>query len=197
MRIHLQAVPPAKIRDLLGDLCRIIGPVQPQHDVLHHTMNRHQCEMLVDHADPEIHCIMRGVDSDRLPVNKDLARVRLVHAVENAHERRLACTVLTKEGQHLALADFQIDSVICNGAGKALPDSLQFYCSLFNVVHGTDPSPWTEGEARDRASPPRLFLHCYSIGSGYSDMNSRNDPSAMAFWALATRSDARLTSLYR
>jgi hypothetical protein len=41
---------------------------------------------------------------DRLAVDEDLTVVRLVDAVDDVHERRLAGAVLSQEGVHLAAA---------------------------------------------------------------------------------------------
>src|SRR5665811_2268173 len=61
-----------------------------------------------------------------LPVDQDLPLVRLVHAVELAHEGALARTVLAEQGVHLAGRHVEIDMIVGKHAGKALDDAAHF-----------------------------------------------------------------------
>ena len=79
--------------------------------------------MLVHHPDPVIDRVARGVDSDALAVQADLTLVRVVEAVEDVHEGRLAGAVLTEQRVNLSLAQVEIDVVVRHDPGKALRDS--------------------------------------------------------------------------
>ena len=79
----------------------LAGRLDPEHDVLGDRHHRDQHEVLVDHADPQVDRIARRAHRDRLPVDPDLALVRLVETVEDVHQRRLAGAVLAEQGVHL------------------------------------------------------------------------------------------------
>ncbi len=69
--------------------------LRAEHDVLGDGHHRDEHEVLVDHADPVLDGVLRRVHRDRLALDEDLALVRLVDAVDDVHERRLAGAVLT------------------------------------------------------------------------------------------------------
>ncbi len=68
--------------------------------------------MLVHHADPALDRLLRRVDPHRLAVAQDLALVRVVEPVEDAHERRLAGAVLAEQRVYLALPEVEVDVVV-------------------------------------------------------------------------------------
>ena len=61
-------------------------------------------------------------EAHRLPVDRDLALVRVVEPVEDVHQRRLAGAVLAEQRVHLALAEVEADVVVGDDAGEALRD---------------------------------------------------------------------------
>ena len=69
----------------------------PENDVLGDRERRHQHEMLVHHSDAVGDGIVRTVDANRLAVDPNLALVRLVQAVDDVHQRRLARAVLAQQ----------------------------------------------------------------------------------------------------
>ena len=62
----------------------------------------------------------------RFPRRQDLAFVRLVEAVENAHERALAGAVLAEERVHLAGPHIEVDVVVGDHPGEPLRDAAHF-----------------------------------------------------------------------
>ena len=61
-------------------------------------------------------------EGDRLAVDADLAGVRLVEAVEDVHQGRLAGAVLAEEGVNLAALHLEGDAVVRDHAGELLAD---------------------------------------------------------------------------
>ena len=96
-----------------------------QHDVLGHRHDRDEHEVLVHHPDPELDRVLRRVDRHRLPVHEDLARVRGVEPVEDAHQGRLAGAVLAEQGVYLAAPQVEVDVVVGEHARELLRDSAQ------------------------------------------------------------------------
>src|SRR5689334_12778265 len=81
-----------------------------------------QLEVLVDHADPGLDRLARVGEGAHGPVDEDLARVRLVQAGQDVHERRLAGPVLTQQSQDLAAIGGDRDAVVGEDARKLLGD---------------------------------------------------------------------------
>ena len=61
----------------------------------------------------------------RSPLIEDLALVRVVEPVEDAHERRLAGAVLAEQRVHLAVAQVEVDVVVREHARKLLRDPVE------------------------------------------------------------------------
>ncbi len=78
-----------------------------QHQVLEHGEGADQHEMLMDHADAMLDGIARILHAYRPALDADLARVGVVEAVKNAHQRRLAGAVLSDDAGDRALLDAQ------------------------------------------------------------------------------------------
>ena len=78
--------------------------------------------MLVDHADAGPDGIGRRMEGMRLAVDDDLAFVRLVQAVELAHQRALAGAILAQQGVHLAGVHVEANLGIGQHAREALDD---------------------------------------------------------------------------
>src|SRR5499426_1415688 len=68
-----------------------------EHDVFEHRERLDQHEVLVDHADARGQRVLRAPDDRRPAAHEDLAAIRLVVAVEDAHQGRLAGAVLTDD----------------------------------------------------------------------------------------------------
>ena len=60
-----------------------------------------------------------------LAAQADLALVRLVEAVEDAHERALPGAVLTEQGVHLAGLHVEVDAIVGDHSGEPLRDTAQ------------------------------------------------------------------------
>ena len=83
-------------------------------------------EVLVHHADAAGDGVGRGREGDLLAVDRDGALVRLLHAVEDLHQGRLAGAVLADEGVDGALAHGEVDVVVGHDAGESLGDAGEF-----------------------------------------------------------------------
>ena len=67
-----------------------------------------------------------GADPDRLAVDPDLARVGLVEAVEDRHQRRFAGPVLADDAVDEAALHDKIDVLVGVNRTKALVDADEF-----------------------------------------------------------------------
>ncbi|MGX1250661.1 hypothetical protein RKD48_003172 [Streptomyces ambofaciens] len=83
-------------------------------------------EVLVDHADAAHDGVGGRGEGHLLAVDRDGALVRLLHAVEDLHQGRLAGAVLADEGVDGALADGEVDVVVGHDSGEALGDPGEF-----------------------------------------------------------------------
>ena len=91
----------ALLRGGLVEQDLLAGRLDPEHDVLRDRHHRDEHEVLVDHADSQVDRIARRPHRNRLPLDPELALVRLVETVEDVHQRRLARAVLAEQGVHL------------------------------------------------------------------------------------------------
>jgi hypothetical protein len=96
-----------------------------EHHVLRDGEDRHEHEVLVNHADARSNGVAGTGEGDRLVVDEDLALVGLVEAVEDVHERGLARAVLTEQPVDLAGTDDQVDALVGDDARKPLCDPPQ------------------------------------------------------------------------
>ena len=69
--------------------------------------------------------------------HEDLSLVRLVEAVEDVHERRLARSVLAQQRVHLALAQIEIDRVVGGERAEALRDAAELERQIGARARGT------------------------------------------------------------
>ncbi|GAA1291839.1 hypothetical protein Psi02_36530 [Planotetraspora silvatica] len=81
----------------------------------------------MNHADPVGDGVTGRVEGDGRPVDLDLTLVRTLHAVEDLHERGLACAVLPDDGVDPALRDLQIDVSVRDDSGESLGDPGELY----------------------------------------------------------------------
>ena len=79
----------------------------------------------MDHADAGGDRVARPVELDRLVVDQDLALVRLVEAVQDVHEGRLARAILAEQAEDLAGLHDEIDPLVRHDPGEALGDPPQ------------------------------------------------------------------------
>ncbi len=61
--------------------------------------------------------------ADRLAVQQDLPFIRMIHAVQDLHQRAFARAVLTQKGMDLAGLHVKVDVVIGKHTGKLLGDA--------------------------------------------------------------------------
>ena len=90
-----------------------------EHHVLEHREWLDEHEVLVHHADPGCERILRAPDDRRLAAHEDLAAVRLVVAVEDAHQGRLAGAVLAHDAVNRPGPDDERDVAV--GVHRAEP----------------------------------------------------------------------------
>src|SRR6266705_5416987 len=94
-----------------------------------------------------------------LPPDEDRTLVRALHAVDDLHEGRLPCAVLTHDGVNLTCLDAKVHVLVCNDPWEPLGDPLELDCGSF-LRHQTPPGRpnpsygWTRGLLpRARPSP--------------------------------------------
>ena len=80
-----------------------------QDNVVEHRHRFHQHEVLVYHADAQLHRLAGGLDADLLPLQKILPSVGWYSNDQDIHQRRLARAVFAQQRQHLAAIDGQAD----------------------------------------------------------------------------------------
>ena len=87
-----------------------------------HGQGRHQHKMLVDHANPGPDGIRRRTKRLQLAIDGDAACIRLVEAVELAHQGTFAGSIFPKQCMHFAGAHIEANLGICQHTGEALND---------------------------------------------------------------------------
>ena len=80
--------------------------------------------MLVHHADPLLDGVAGAAEADAFAAEIDLPVIRLIKAIENIHQRRLAGAVLSHNGMHFALFHLELHIVICLERSEILADIL-------------------------------------------------------------------------
>ena len=96
----------------------------PEAQVLGHRQMRRQHHLLVDHRDAELEHALRATAARSLsPATTIVARIGLIGAGQDLHQRRLAGAVLADQPEHLAATDFEVDIVQRDDARKALADA--------------------------------------------------------------------------
>ena len=98
-----------------------------EENVLRDTEIRDQGEFLEDHGNTQAPGVGGRADPDRPAFEADLPLVRVVGAVENFDQRRLARPVLSDEHVHLAAAGIEADVLQRAHAGKRLGDALHHH----------------------------------------------------------------------
>ena len=107
-----------------------------EHDVLGHGHDRNEHEVLMDHADPGFDRVLGGRELGALALEQDLARVGLVQAVEDVHQRRLAGAVLAEQRVHFAARQLEVDVVVGDDARELLHDPAQLEnWDVWSAIH--------------------------------------------------------------
>ena len=91
-----------------------------QHEILQHRHVRHQSEVLVDHAQPQLVRLARMADRDLAAVEQHLALVGGVVAHRALHQRALAGTVLAQQRMEGTSTDLHRDVVERRHGAEAL-----------------------------------------------------------------------------
>ena len=116
----------ADARGRLGQVEREATPrLVAEHDVLRHRHRVHQHEMLMDHADAERDRVGRRLNRVRLPADENLAAVRAIEPVGDAHRGRLPGAVLADNRVHRAGIDLETDAVVGLHAAESLRNVAQ------------------------------------------------------------------------
>ena len=97
-----------------------------EHDVLGHSKNGDQHEVLMNHSDTGRHCVARSGELLDNIVQKNLALICLIEAEEHIHEGRLTRTIFTNKGVNLAGHGNKADVVVRSQLAKTLSDIAQF-----------------------------------------------------------------------
>ena len=118
----LRDLPHASLGGALVEHDLPVRRLDGENDVLGHGHHGNQHEVLVHHADAAVDRGPRGAELDGTALDHDLALVRPVQAVEDVHQGRFACAVLSEQRVHLALAQVDADVVVGHDAGEALRD---------------------------------------------------------------------------
>ena len=128
IQLYVQTVSGGQLLDLLAAGGPIdkqpLGVLVTQDNVVEHRHRFHQHEVLVYHADAQLHRLAGGLDADLLPLQKDLALCGLVQTNQDIHQRRLARAVFAQQRQHLAAIDGQADVFFGVEAAKPFADML-------------------------------------------------------------------------
>jgi hypothetical protein len=112
------------LRDLLdsaeeflpGEEKRKVG--QKESDVFGHREGGDLDEVLKNHPDPETPRILGRADPDGSAALQDFSQVGAVKAVKHLHQGAFPGPVFPEKGVNFAPADFQVDPVIGQDAGK-------------------------------------------------------------------------------
>ncbi len=99
-------------------------PGVAENDVLGDGQRRYEREVLGDHSDAGSYGVARRADPGLLTADQNAPRIRLVETVQDPHEGRLACTVLSEQGVDFALLECEVDSLVGGERPEALVDVL-------------------------------------------------------------------------
>ena len=124
-----------------------------EHDVLGDRHHGDEHEVLVHHADAAVDRLPRRTHLRGLPVDEDLAFVRVVQPVEDAHQRGLPRAVLAEQRMHLSAPELEVDVVVREHSRELLRDSAQFQNEV-GVGHRREDSTATyAGDPKEKGGP--------------------------------------------
>ena len=128
IQLHVQAVLGGQLLDLPAAGSPVdehpLGVLIAQNDVVEHRHGLHQHEVLMHHADAQLYRLTGGVDTDFLPLQKNLSLGGLIQADQNIHQRGLAGAVFTQQRQYLAPVHGQADVLVGVKIAESLADVL-------------------------------------------------------------------------
>ena len=128
VQLHIQAVALGQFFDLLAARRAVdeqpLGVLVAQDDVVENGHGLHQHEVLVHHADAQLHRLAGGLDAYLFALQENLSLRGLVQADENVHQRGLTGAVLAQQRQHLAAVDGQADVLVGVKIAEPLADVL-------------------------------------------------------------------------
>ena len=81
--------------------------------------------MLMHHTNARSNSVTRAFKCHGLTVDDDLSLVRLVHPVQDVHQRGLSRAVFSEQGMDVPLLDRQIDRVVSSERAKPFRDPPQ------------------------------------------------------------------------
>ena len=126
IQLHVQTVLGGQLLDLLAASSPVdkqaLGMLVAQNDVVKHRHGLHQHEVLVHHADAQLHRLTGRLDTNLLALQKDLTLGGLIQADQNIHQRGLTRAVFAQQRQHLAPVHGQADILVGIEAAKPLAD---------------------------------------------------------------------------
>ena len=106
----------------------------PEDDVFSDCKRSDQHEMLMDHTDPQFNGLVRAVDLNLFPVDKDLAGSRPVETVENVHQGGFSRTVFTEDRVDLPFMNLQLDTVVRSEIAEHFDDILHFHGRHIQII---------------------------------------------------------------
>ena len=123
-RIDRQPERGERLLALAVDASEVDGAEPGRHaaheDVGGHRQVGDEADLLRHHADARAQGVARGAEAHRLGQQAYLALVRRVHAHEDAHQRRLAGAVFSREGVDLACVQVEVHAPQGVRAAEAL-----------------------------------------------------------------------------
>jgi hypothetical protein len=100
-----------------------LAKLPPRVNVFGHAEIGRKTQLLIDHRDAELSSCLRSVDRHGLAFEQDLgARVSLIGAAQDLHERRFARAVFAHERVNFAASHVEADVTQRAHAGKSLAD---------------------------------------------------------------------------
>ena len=126
IRVNVQAILFGKFHDLLscGTLIQqtMLHRLNAHDDIVQNGEAFDQLEVLVDHADAQIICVIGIADLDFLAVLLNDTFLRCIKTKQHAHQSGLACTVFTKQCMNLALLQLERDVIVGNNTREFFGD---------------------------------------------------------------------------
>ena len=132
-RINVEAIALSNPGDLAADFLQIVALLllHAQDHIFRRGEQIHQLEMLVNHADAVVKSILRGADHHLLTVDQDMALIREIDAGDHIHQRCLAASVFTKDGQDFPLINIKVHMIVREHGSKALGNPPHLKSKLF------------------------------------------------------------------
>ena len=121
VRIHFKSIRAADFPDPVRRSPEVILPVvQAENDIFRRGHDIHELEMLMDHADPVLKCLPRGIDGSLPVIDIDRSAVRIIDTRQHIHQCRLAAAVFTKQCKYFSPVYVQVHVDIGPDRAKSL-----------------------------------------------------------------------------